>query len=46
MGKVVVKLDGEVVGESPITTTKGVEKMTLGRAFQIFLTEAIRMKNS
>lgn len=46
VGKVVVKLDGEVIGESPITTTKEVEKMTLGRAFQIFLTEAIRMKNS
>ena len=44
IGKIVMKLDGEIVGECPVTAAEAVEKMTILKSLELFLKNLVSMK--
>ena len=44
IGKIVLKLGDEIVGECPLTAAESVERMTILKSFEIFLKNLVSMK--
>ena len=44
IGKIVLKIGDEVVGECPLTAKESVEKMTILKSLELFLKNLVRMK--
>ena len=44
IGKIVMKLGNEIVGECPVTAAESVERMTILKSLELFLKNLVGMK--